>query len=147
MAARQPPIDRPSAGTPALALCLALFACAPPPAPAPTAPPVPTPEQAPLSPAELEALFEGDYSSLSGTWHSDYGTVQLMFDDNLHFSGIYAEGSFTGYVDVERGALVFEWADDGSAGLGVWEIIDQDTLRGSWGLEASERGGEWTLVR
>lgn len=130
----------------AAALGLALAACAA--APPTTELPVPAPEGQALEPAEVDALLDGDYTRLSGTWHSEHGTVQLMFDDNLHFSGIYADGEFTGHVDVERGALVFEWADDGSAGRGVWVIIDADTLRGTWGFDASARdGGDWVLVR
>ena len=131
----------------ALFVGFALLACAPKPQPD-TAPPVPTPAGEALEPEAAAALFDGDYTSLAGSWDSEYGTVQLMFDDNLHFSGIYRDGEFVGHVEVETSTLVFEWGDDGSVGRGVWEIIDEDTLRGSWGIDASStNGGEWTLVR
>lgn len=125
-------------------LCLAL-ACAakPPPAP-PTAAPVPEP----ASDAQLEELLEGDYTRLGGSWDSEYGTVQLMFEDALNFRGIYPDGSLRGHVDVEGRRLLFEWADDFSVGSGQFEIIDDQTLEGRWGAgESRSNGGPWTLTR
>ena len=135
--------------SPARLCCCSLIglglACAAKPAPVPLAP-APVPEAA--SDAQLEDMLEGDYTRLSGSWDSEYGTVQLMFEDGLNFRGIYPDGSLRGSVDVEGRRLLFEWADDFSVGLGAFEIIDDQTLEGRWGVgESRSDGGPWTLTR
>jgi hypothetical protein len=86
----------------------------------------------------ITAVVAGAYT---GTW----GPTTLE-QDGAHVSGAYAydDGRIAGTLDGDT--LRFSWTEDAGAGRGVFEVMPDGTLRGTWGTgDSDSNGGAWEL--
>jgi hypothetical protein len=86
---------------------------------------------------------------VSGTYSSTYDQVQLW----QHGSQIEGEyvccGGGTIEARIVGRVIKYHWAQsDGTEGDGVWRVVSDGKLVGTWGRDGSaDDGGEWNLDR
>jgi hypothetical protein len=83
---------------------------------------------------------------VNGTYGGTWGATTLR-QEGAHVTGRYAyqNGAIDGQLDGDT--LHFTWTEDDSAGRGVFRVVPDGTLVGTWGMGDSETsGGDWVLT-
>jgi hypothetical protein len=84
----------------------------------------------------------------SQLYNSEYGEVKLTFRGD-RVIGSYVCCGTGSILGVREGNLIrYRWKESNGAGAGygIWAVMEDGSLRGTWGTEKSEdNGGEWNL--
>ena len=86
--------------------------------------------------------------SLSGSYSSAYGPVQLFHRGDIVTGTFTSGGGGTIEGRIVGNQIVFRWKNTAERGRGVWFVSNPNRIDGTWGNNASDAdGGAWNLKR
>ena len=86
--------------------------------------------------------------TLTGTYSSEYGPVQLFQHGDRVTGTFTAGGGGTIEGRIVGNQIIFRWKNTRENGRGVWFVNSMNRIEGTWGNNRSEvDGGAWNLKR